>query len=251
MALMALGKYARLSAAQRKPISGRVTWSEGEHLVDFLEQPQVGVRFGEPLPEEPPTRTNLQTFLRRALTAPLVSTSSSRVSLENKGAGPIFFSWKSEGVPADGQIEEGDRRVKILRTFLDADGKAVDPLNLAQGGLIVVKWTLSASETVDNLVIEDLLPAGLEVENASLKTSQSLPWIEAQTTLKPLHVDIRDDRVIAFTGPFAGERNFFYVARAVTRGEFKLPPIHAECMYDPGIRSARGAGVVRVAEKSE
>ena len=37
-----------------------------------------------------------------------------------------------------------------------------------------------------------------------------------------------------------------FVARAVTRGEFKLPPIHAECMYDPAIWSTRGAGVVRV-----
>lgn len=39
---------------------------------------------------------------------------------------------------------------------------------------------------------------------------------------------------------------FRYAARAVTRGEFVLPPVQASCMYDPSVLARSGSWQVRV-----
>ena len=37
-----------------------------------------------------------------------------------------------------------------------------------------------------------------------------------------------------------------YAVRAVTKGTFSLPPVAAECMYNPGVRSLNGAGRIEI-----
>jgi uncharacterized protein YfaS (alpha-2-macroglobulin family) len=62
-------------------------------------------------------------------------------------------------------------------------------------------------------------------------------------------MDVRDDRMILFTDFYwTGEYHFYYALRAVTEGSFVLPPIKAECMYDPAVYSMSGQGSVRVRE---
>ena len=63
-----------------------------------------------------------------------------------------------------------------------------------------------------------------------------------------MHVDIRDDRLIVFANVPSGRRFYRYIARAVTPGEFALPPVKAECMYDESITSVNGAGRLEVAK---
>jgi len=98
---------------------------------------------------------------------------------------------------------------------------------------------------VDNLAIEDLLPACLEIENPDLATAQSLPRVKASTDWCAAR-DIRDDRLLLFTGRFQGRRSYCYAARAVTPGAFVVPSINASCMYDPETRSAAGRGRLTV-----
>ena len=144
-------------------------------------------------------------------------------------------SWKAEGIPPDGKVPEEDRSIWIRRTLLTADAVPAGPESLKQGELYVVVLKLRSDAPVENLVIEDLLPAGLEVENGALKTSQSVAWTRKMKRLPMEHVDIRDDRVIAFPGRFSGSQTYCYAVRAVTVGEYVWPAISAECMYDPTI----------------
>ena len=56
-------------------------------------------------------------------------------------------------------------------------------------------------------------------------------------------MDIRDDRVLFYVSRMdRGHAVYRYAARAVTRGDFTLPVITAESMYDAGIFSRHGAG---------
>ena len=58
---------------------------------------------------------------------------------------------------------------------------------------------------------------------------------------------MRDDRLVLMTDVPAGVSTFTYLARAVTPGSYIIPPVHAECMYDPGINSlADGGGKLEV-----
>jgi uncharacterized protein YfaS (alpha-2-macroglobulin family) len=98
---------------------------------------------------------------------------------------------------------------------------------------------------LNNLVIEDLLPAGWEVENPALATARTMDWVKAETSWC-VHRELRDDRVLLFTGSVAGKVEYFYTVRVVTPGRFVLPPVRVEAMYRPEIHSVSGAGEVVV-----
>ena len=62
------------------------------------------------------------------------------------------------------------------------------------------------------------------------------------------HKEFRDDRVAFFADTLkSGFWEFTYLARAVTRGRFTVPPVRAEAMYDPDVfaRSAMIRAVVK------
>jgi uncharacterized protein YfaS (alpha-2-macroglobulin family) len=90
-----------------------------------------------------------------------------------------------------------------------------------------------------------LLPAGFEIENPRLESRAGIPWIKGGT--RPAYMDIRDDRMLLFVNlRRQKERKFHYALRAVTVGEFILPPIAAEAMYDPAKSSVANSGSVKV-----
>ncbi len=168
------------------------------------------------------------------------------VQIRNDGPGSLYYAFRTEGVPADGAQKEADAGVKIRRDWLNLDGNALDPATLKQGDLVLVRLTLDTlGRDLDNLVIEDLLPAGLEIENANLATAQVVPWIKEKTDWCVAR-DQRDDRLLLFTGGVNGERQFYYAARVVTPGTFTIPAVTASCMYDPEIRSLSGRGKLEV-----
>jgi uncharacterized protein YfaS (alpha-2-macroglobulin family) len=54
--------------------------------------------------------------------------------------------------------------------------------------------------------------------------------------------------VLLFTKPVSGTSTFYYLARAVTPGRFTVPPISAECMYDPEVRSVTSPAEMTIAK---
>jgi uncharacterized protein YfaS (alpha-2-macroglobulin family) len=54
--------------------------------------------------------------------------------------------------------------------------------------------------------------------------------------------------VLLFTKPVSGKSVFCYLARAVTPGKFTVPPVSAECMYDPEIRSVTSQSEMTIAK---
>jgi uncharacterized protein YfaS (alpha-2-macroglobulin family) len=92
------------------------------------------------------------------------------VLVRAEGRGRLYAFWHSEGVPKDGAVKEEDAGISVRREIRTVDGTKV------QGRLYQVKLTVKASRAAENLVITDLLPAGLEIENQELKgSSQSQP----------------------------------------------------------------------------
>jgi uncharacterized protein YfaS (alpha-2-macroglobulin family) len=118
---------------------------------------------------------------------------------------------------------------------------------------------LKSTTPLQHLVIDDLLPAGLEIENPRLdSTADNNHVVKKSADDEPdfmVHAcDMRDDRLI-LVGDLtkAGTVHYFYIARAVAPGTFVIPPVEAQCMYDIGTQSISGGGrTMRVlgAEKS-
>jgi uncharacterized protein YfaS (alpha-2-macroglobulin family) len=163
------------------------------------------------------------------------------------GAGQLYYFWEMEGISAGGRVHEEDSYLKVRRQFLNRDGLPISPAGIRQNDLVVVKITLQAADAageVKNVAITDLLPAGLEIENPRLGPQREVKGTEAAST--PDYLDVRDDRINLFTTASATPKTFYYLARAVSKGTFKLGPVSADAMYNAEYHSYNGAGVVRV-----
>jgi len=219
-ALMALGKYARRLAGEIDPDATVTVMlpdrtrtckaKEGLHIDDLKPGTPIRVKF--------------------------------------EGKGRVFAFWNAEGVPRSGKTDEKDSGLAIRRSFYEADGKTLaDPESLVQGKLYQVSLLMvQANHDLANIVIADLLPAGLEIENTSLCGTAEFRKHYNHARLRAEHVERRDDRLLVFGNTSGGRREFRYLVRAVTAGTFVLPAAEVSCMYDPDLYSVHGGGKVRV-----
>lgn len=171
-----------------------------------------------------------------------------QVKISIEGQGSCYYYWSAFGIRRDSFIDEYDRDIQVRRRYLNKDGEPYDS-EFSHGGLVIAEITVKALNwNLENVVVVDMLPAGFEIENARLASRAGIPWLKQQD-FKPDYVDIRDDRLVFFGAfPRQRERKFYYALRAVTRGEFNLPPVSAEAMYDPANSSVAGSGKIKIVE---
>lgn len=217
-ALIALGKYARYFSGENIDFTGTV--KVGNQVREFNS--------------------------REVLQVSDLDLMGKTIEVSVTGKGTAYLYWTSEGVPLASQVSEEDKGINIRRTFLDRAGKPVDLKSIKQGDTLIVDLTIGSSG-MDNVVVEDLLPAGFEVENPRLETTEKLDS-SSQEMIDPVNVDIRDDRMVLFLDTKSGTEHYRYIVRAVTKGDFVLPAVKAEAMYDPSIYSVSGQGRVQVTE---
>ena len=218
MALLALGKYAQRVPADGRPFTGTLFLNDGL------------------------TRAVNSTQAVRLATAPGEAMGR---RIENRGPGTMFVSVRFEGV-SSGMEPDVDRGLSVRRDYFDMNNRPLNVDNLAQGGLVIVRLTLdTGGRNLDQVVVEELLPAGWEIENPNLATAQQFSWITEKSDWCRAR-ELRDDRLLLFTGALSGTHTFYYAVRAVTPGDFVYPPVTAACMYETEIRSVQGGRRVTV-----
>ncbi len=170
------------------------------------------------------------------------------LQVQVKGKGAYYYFWETSGITADGSFVEEDSYMKIRRSYFDRTGKAIAGNTFKQNELIVVKLTLTKQYTgrIENVVITDMLPAGLEIENTRLNELPEMNWIKNQSD--PDYIDFRDDRINLFTSVSDTAQQFYYMVRAVSPGTFKQGPVQADAMYNGVLHSYHGAGIIKVTE---
>jgi len=156
------------------------------------------------------------------------------IKIEPKTSGQFYFSIIKEGFPREFVNIVENKGIRVERTYLDAKGNLKTKFSI--NDLVVVKLTISSQVgSIDNIAITDLLPACLEIENPRLTEYSKFSFdINASN---PNHIDIRDDKIIIYLDLQNNFQNYYYLARVVSKGKFYLPPIFAEAMYMPDIRS--------------
>jgi len=167
--------------------------------------------------------------------------------LKASGAGALYYFWEAEGISAGGRVREEDSYLRVRRQFLTRTGQPVGAATFRQNDLVVVKLTIQAADAageIKNVAITDLLPAGLEIENPRLGATREIAFVAKAD--QPDYLDVRDDRLNLFTTATPKPKTFYYLARAVSKGTFKLGPVSADAMYNAEYHSYNGAGTVRV-----
>jgi len=170
-----------------------------------------------------------------------------KVKIGIKGAGPCYYYWYISGIKKGADFEEYSRGLRVNRVYFDEWGNPLVSGSIEQGDIIIARLTMTAlTDNLDNVIVSDMLPAGLEIENPRLQSRQTIDWIEGRPVV-PDYMDIRDDRLNIFLNLRKGKKTeFYYMLRAVTSGRFILPPVSGEAMYDPFKSSVENSGVVFV-----
>lgn len=166
------------------------------------------------------------------------------VRLVPQGEAPLYASMDVAGIPRTAPAPD-DSVLRVERRWYTTDGKAWLPRALREGEALVVRVTLTADRAMPDALLTELLPAGLEVENMNLGDASA--WADVvvdgirlsdrRDAAELLHEEFRDDRYVAAIKLDAGRAaDVFYLVRAVTPGEYTVPPPLAEDMYRPELR---------------
>ena len=217
MAVLAMGRWMERTKEARKGFTARLVDSSGETAASFKEGEKVILDLDE-LP-------------------------AGDLTLEVQGNGMAYYGWTAAGVPekAPGKKEAG---VSIKRTWTDRNGNVITPKTaINRGDRIEVTLTMAPKEPLRDLVVTDMLPGGMEIENMRLVGGADLPENPYRTYgVRP---EMRDDRLLLFVDYLDQPMEFKYLIRAVTKGKFVAPPLAAEGMYSPE------TGAVTAAERVE
>ena len=168
---------------------------------------------------------------------PAEVTAAGSYTLRNTGTEPLNVVHNYRASRSD--AKNIDTGLHIRREYLDLDGKPVTTCKV--GAILTVKIYLSGA-AADNLVVSDLLPAGLEIEDERLLTRFTVPKqkdsLVVTEELTANLLEKRFDRLLWF-GDFYGstkEHVITYQVRAVTPGIFQVPPAQVEAMYRPQLQ---------------
>jgi uncharacterized protein YfaS (alpha-2-macroglobulin family) len=124
--------------------------------------------------------------------------------------------------------------LEIYRELLDKSDKPVTSTQL--GEVITVRLRIRSlrPESVTNVAVVDLLPGGFEVVGTSLSPGMS--------SIKGVdYVEVREDRAVFFATIPTETIEITYQIKSCNRGNFVVPPVFAESMYDRNVK-ARGLG---------
>ncbi len=164
------------------------------------------------------------------------------ISLTNRSQNLLYTTVAYSGYGKKAPELELNKGIKIERSYYSLKGDAISPTELNVGEMVLVSLRINTERRMPDLMVVDLIPAGLELENQNLKHAATLGDIQIdghsiakwQERSEIVHEEFRDDRyVAAINVGWKKEVYAFYLARAVTPGDYKVPAPYAEDMYDP------------------
>jgi uncharacterized protein YfaS (alpha-2-macroglobulin family) len=127
--------------------------------------------------------------------------------------------------------------------YLGENGKPLDPASLAQGtefSMTVTVGNASAAREVRSLALTAAVPSGWEIYNDRLLGGTAG---DDPVTYR----DIRDDRIIWYFDLDKGaSKTFRAKLRAAYEGEYILPSVRCEAMYDAKTSANTASGTARV-----
>jgi len=156
------------------------------------------------------------------------------VSVVNKTDGVLFARLIQTGAPSRGEEETENNNLMMEVVYTDASGVVIDPSHLEQGSQFVAQVTVRHPGTrgsYENLALSQVFPSGWEINNMRLTDDEAL-FEAGQFSYQ----DIRDDRVYTYfdLAP-RQEKTFKVLLTASYAGEYYLPAVNCETMYDPGV----------------
>lgn len=172
--------------------------------------------------------------------------SKAALEIKNTGKSVLFARIISEGTPDQGEEDAYENGVKITVAYKDANGRPVDVATLEQGENFTASVTVKnpSARAYNNLILSQIFPAGWEIKNTRFLNDGA----SSTTSAGISYQDIRDDRVYSYIDhlPSGRETTVNINLTAIYSGEFYLPPVYCEAMYDNLVRANNQGSIVIV-----
>ena len=101
-----------------------------------------------------------------------------------------------------------------------------------------------SSSRLTNVALIDLLPGGFEVVGSSFQ-----PGVSSFNGVD--YVELREDRAVFFATVPTQTLEIAYQIKSGNRGQFIVPPVFAESMYDRNVKARGVGGKISVVENGK
>lgn len=166
------------------------------------------------------------------------------LTITNESNGVLFAKLITAGTPKAGQENDAQRDLVVDVRYTTLSGDYLSVVDLLQGTDFIAEVTVSnpgAKGDYRELALSQLFPSGWEIHNVRMDMAGGSTG-DAFT-----YQDIRDDRVYTYFDLRRNASKTFVVRlHAAYVGEFYMPPVRAEAMYDETIHALRKGQWVKV-----
>ncbi len=172
--------------------------------------------------------------------------SKDATALRFKSAGPVggigaFYQVVEAGFDRHAPDKPVTAGLEVFRELLDKEDKPVTRTKLGEPIHVRLRVRSLKDETFTNVAIVDLLPGGFEVVGSSLQ-----PGVSSTNGID--YVDVREDRAVFFGTASGSVLEINYQIKSSNRGEFVVPPVFAESMYERKVKGLGVGGKISVTE---
>ena len=161
-----------------------------------------------------------------------------KIMVKNLNENNLFARLILSGQPAKTENQSYEKGLSMSVRYTDENGQSIDPASIVQGtdfNAIVTIKNKSTQSYIRNLALSQNLPGGWEIINTRMdKFSDNKDY-------KITYQDFRDDRVYTFFNLYGKPLEIKLKLNATYPGEYYLPDLFCEAMYDNDIQ-ARIAG---------
>ncbi|HEX4696617.1 MAG TPA: alpha-2-macroglobulin, partial [Candidatus Udaeobacter sp.] len=189
------------------------------------------------------TEIRLTSGMKRLLRSDLsANANGARFASSRRLSGPgAFFQVVEAGFDRHAPTESLTNGLEIYRELLGKNNEAVTRTHLGEQVHVRLHVRSVQRQPITNVAIVDLLPGGFEVIDASARTGVSaMPGIE--------YVDVREDRAVFFVTAPTNALEIDYQIKSCNRGQFTVPPVFAQSMYDRNVKGRGLGGKITVTE---
>lgn len=198
--------------------------------------------------QQPAVKSAKAVFEKEIATSP----KSGTVSVKNKGKGALSVDLITRTQLLNDTLPAIADNIRLDVKYTDMAGSPISVEDIRQGTDFMSAVTLSnISGTSDysNLALTHIIPSGWEIYNERMivpevsSSSTNEANVPESSAGKYTYKDIRDDRVLTYFDLRRGESKTFTVRlQATYAGNFILPAIQCEAMYDAAVQARTKAG---------
>ena len=180
----------------------------------------------------------------KSVTGRALDTQTGGADVKNTSDGSLYATLITSTVAEFGTRNEAHNNgISLGVTYTSSNGKVLNPAEIPQGTDFTVTITVgntSSMRDYTNLALTEVVPSGWEIFNDRLFGGG-----ESKTGYS--YRDIRDDRVIWYFDLSRGKSKTFRIKmHAAYEGEFSLPSVKCEALYDARVSANSASGTAKV-----